>query len=437
MTAYNPPNFNLPIFDSKAFSDVNESEFLDFPTAQGVETFPNGLIGNLNGTATNASNITTNATTQITQHYINFSDNATTGTGAVQKVSGLSVFPNATTYQGNAYTGATLLSNNMVTNNLTSFQANNLILSSNSASGEIRLNLQNATTRIATISSTGLAMATGKTISGGLAGGVAGAIVFQSAVGTTGFTNAGTSGQSLLSAGSSTPIWGTPALATAATTATTATNIAGGGAGRVAFNNGVGTTSFTDAGTSGQSLLSAGTGTPIWGTPALATSATNIANGLIGQIPYQTGAGATSFLTSVATNSKQVLTSGGAGAPSWNKNYGNLVGVDSHLNFTLDNAYTLNFAGVNKVHYFDGQTGQCSMLLATDGASGVTNLDSVIIVNRSTTYKVNVYNGAGSQPINLLFELPPNTSGFSNRSSSITCIYVSAISSWIYPDRSI
>jgi hypothetical protein len=435
MTAYNPPNFNLPIFDSKAFSDVNESDFLEFPTAQGVENFPNGLIGDLNGNATSASTITTNATTQITQHYINFSDSATTGTGGVQKVSGLSVFPNATTYQGNAYTGATLLSNNMVTNNLTSFSANNLILSSNSASGEIRLNLQNNTTRIATISSTGLAMATGKTISGGLAGGVAGAIVFQSAVGTTGFTNAGTSGQSLLSAGSSTPTWGTPALATSATTTT---HVAGGSGGRVVCNTGVGVTSFTLAGTTGQSLLSAGTtAVPTWGTPALATSATNVAGGLIGNIPYQTGAGATSFLTSVATNSKQVLTSGGAGAPSWSKNYGNLVGVDSHLNFTLDEAYTLNFAGVNKVHYFDGQTGQCSMLLATDGASGVTNLDSVVIVNRSTTYKVNVYNGAGSTPSNLLFELPPNTSGFTGRSSSITCIYVSAISSWIYPDRSI
>ena len=255
MTAYNPPNFNLPIFDSKAFSDVNESDFLEFPTAQGIENFPNGLIGDLNGNATSASTITTNATTQITQHYINFSDSATTGTGAVQKVSGLSVFPNATTYQGNAYTGATLLSNNMVTNNLTSFQANNLILSSNSASGEIRLNLQNNTTRIATISSTGLAMQTGKTISGGLAGGVAGAIVFQSAVGTTGFTNAGTSGQSLLSAGTATPTWGTPAVST---------NLAGGDIGRIPYQSAPNTTAFLNAGTTFQVFTSNAGAAPQW-----------------------------------------------------------------------------------------------------------------------------------------------------------------------------
>ena len=75
------------------------------------------------------------------------------------------------------------------------------------------------------------------------------------------------------------------------------------------------------------------------------------------------------------------------------------------------------------------------MLLAT--GSGIVDLDSVVLVNRSTTYKVNVYNGASSSPPNLLFELPPNTSGVAVRSSSATVIYVSELSTWIYTTGSI
>jgi hypothetical protein len=260
MSAYNPPSANLPIFDSKSFTDENTNEFLEFPTAQGIENFPSGLIGNLSGNATSASTITTNATAQTSQHYINFSDSSSTGTGAVQKVAGLSVFPNGTTYQGNTYAGAALLCPTHIGNTFTSFQSNNLTLSTNGSAQDIKLNT--GSNNIATISNTGLAMTAGKTISGGLAGGVAGAIVFQSAVGTTGFTNAGTNGQSLLSAGTGTPIWGTPALATAATSAT---HLANGGPGQFPYNSSAGNTTFLAAGAVGQTLTSNGTGTPLWG----------------------------------------------------------------------------------------------------------------------------------------------------------------------------
>jgi hypothetical protein len=53
----------------------------------------------------------------------------------------------------------------------------------------------------------------------------------------------------------------------------------------------------------------------VTGTIANATTATNIAGGVAGAVPYQTGAGATGF--SAAGTSGQVLTSGGAGAPTW------------------------------------------------------------------------------------------------------------------------
>jgi hypothetical protein len=47
-----------------------------------------------------------------------------------------------------------------------------------------------------------------------------------------------------------------------------ATNLAGGAAGEIPFQTGSGTTSFTSAGSSGQVLTSAGTGTPTWTTPS-------------------------------------------------------------------------------------------------------------------------------------------------------------------------
>jgi hypothetical protein len=71
----------------------------------------------------------------------------------------------------------------------------------------------------------------------------------------------------------------------------------------------------TSAGTSGQALLSAGSSAPTWGTPASATTATNLAGGSAGTVPYQSASGTTAMLA--AGTSGQVLTSSGAGAPSW------------------------------------------------------------------------------------------------------------------------
>jgi hypothetical protein len=53
-----------------------------------------------------------------------------------------------------------------------------------------------------------------------------------------------------------------------AVSATTATNLAGGAAGRVPYQSGSGTTAFTDVGTAGQVLTSNGTSAPTWSAPA-------------------------------------------------------------------------------------------------------------------------------------------------------------------------
>jgi len=64
--------------------------------------------------------------------------------------------------------------------------------------------------------------------------------------------------------GSSGSCTGNAATATSATSATTATNIASGAAGQIPYNTGAGATSFTAAGTAGQVLQSNGTSAPTW-----------------------------------------------------------------------------------------------------------------------------------------------------------------------------
>ena len=81
-----------------------------------------------------------------------------------------------------------------------------------------------------------------------------------------------------------------------ANTTTTLDRITVGAAGTVLVSNG------TAPGWSAQSTLSAG-------------AATNLAGGIASQIPYQTGAGATSFIAN--GNAGEVLTSNGTSAPSW------------------------------------------------------------------------------------------------------------------------
>jgi len=163
-------------------------------------------------------------------------------------------------------------------------------------------------TYLAGITSTGQLVKTLGVSGTALIGGAAGAVVYQTGTSTTGFTAVGTTGQSLLSGGTGTPTWGTPA---------TATNIAAGVAGAVPYQSGVGATAFTAAGTTGQVLTSNGTSAPTWASQSSLSvgTATNIGGGGAGQIPYNTGAGATAFLSS--GTSGQVFQSNGTSAPSW------------------------------------------------------------------------------------------------------------------------
>ena len=97
----------------------------------------------------------------------------------------------------------------------------------------------------------------------------------------------------------------------------------GGSAGQVLYQSALNTTSFVPTGPTGSVFTASGTNAPTWtaqaslsvGSATTATTSTNIAAGLIGQIPYQSAAGTTTYLPTGPTGS--VFTANGAAAPTW------------------------------------------------------------------------------------------------------------------------
>lgn len=173
------------------------------------------------------------------------------------------------------------------------------------------------------------------TTSTNLAGGVAGAIPYQSATGATSFSAAGTTGQVLTSAGTGTPTWTTPTSYATVTddTTTNATryplfaNQTSGSLSteytsstKLQYNPSTGTFTATSFAGAGTGLTGTASSLSIGGNAATATSATsattatNLAGGANGSLPYQTGSGATTFLAT-GTNS-QILTLV-SGVPAW------------------------------------------------------------------------------------------------------------------------
>ena len=161
-----------------------------------------------------------------------------------------------------------------------------------------------------------------------LTGGSAGRIPYQSAPGATAFATAGTTGQLLSSVGSTPTFVNTGSvmvaaansaitadLATLANNATTATNLAGGSAGSVPYQTGVGSTTLLAIGNSGQILQVGQTNLPTWVDITTlvvgnSTSATNIANGSAGQLIFQSASGVTGFVGPGTAD--QILVSAGS-----------------------------------------------------------------------------------------------------------------------------
>jgi hypothetical protein len=160
---------------------------------------------------------------------------------------------------------------------------------------------------------------------GNLAGGLGGQIPYQSAVNTTALLANGTAGQVLQSNGTTVaPSWvalagggdalvANPLSQFAATTSAQLLGVLSDETGTGAAVFATSPTLVTPAlGTPASGVMTNVTGTA---SGLTAGSATNIAGGTAGLIPYQTGAGATAF--QAAGTSGQFLTSAGTSAPTW------------------------------------------------------------------------------------------------------------------------
>lgn len=169
-----------------------------------------------------------------------------------------------------------------------------------------------------TITATLSGSATSAGVATNIAGGTANQIPYQTGVATTSFITAPTTAGYALTWSGSAFAW-----ANSIDTATTANNLAGGATGSLPYQSSAGATTFLGLGSSGY-ILTAGASAPAYtdpasvtvGTATTATTATNLAGGSANAIPYQTGSGTTSFIA--AGTSGYVLTSNGAGsAPTW------------------------------------------------------------------------------------------------------------------------
>jgi hypothetical protein len=143
-------------------------------------------------------------------------------------------------------------------------------------------------------------------------GGTSGAIVYQVSAGVTNFIGTGTTG-SLLQMGANTATFVTTSNIYVGYSVT-ATNILGGTAGALHYQSSPGVTQFINTGTPG-SILQMGTGSTATfvssssvyvgfaNQAVYSNTATNLANGLLGQIPYQTDLGVTQFIGTGTTGS--------------------------------------------------------------------------------------------------------------------------------------
>jgi hypothetical protein len=152
-----------------------------------------------------------------------------------------------------------------------------------------------------------------------LAGGLAGSVPYNTGAGATTFLSIGTAGQVLtVNSGATAPQYVNQSTLSVGT----ATNVAGGTTGAVHYQSGAGATSFLSIGTAGQVLtVNSGATAPQYVNQSTlsvgsATTSTNIAGGATGSLPYNTAAATTSFL-SIGTAGQVLTVNSGATAPQY------------------------------------------------------------------------------------------------------------------------
>lgn len=177
--------------------------------------------------------------------------------------------------------------------------------------------------------------------------------------------------------------WGISISGNAAT-ATTATNVAGGATGSVPYNSASGTTTFLALGSTG-AVLTAGASAPEYTAQSAlsvgsATTATNVAGGGANQIVYNTGSGATSFITAPVTTGHYLKWNGAAF--TWD-----VAGTGTVTSVDVSGGTTgLTFGGGPVTT--SGTITMSGTLGAVNGGTGITGyaVGDIIYANTTTSF---------------------------------------------------
>lgn len=179
--------------------------------------------------------------------------------------------------------------------------------------------------------------------------------------------------------------------ASTATSATTATNLAGGVAGALPYQSGAGTTLFTAAGTSGQYLQSNGTTAPTWVTPP------TIGNGTLTMAVSGTGlSGSATFTANQSGNSTFTVTSNATSAntasaivardASGNFSAGTITASLSGTATQVSNSLTLatSGTGLSGSATFNGATAQT--FTVTSNATSANTASTIVARDASGNF---------------------------------------------------
>jgi len=246
-----------------------------------------------------------------------------------------------------------------------------------------------------------------------LLGGAAGGIHYQTGAGASTFLAIGTAGQILrVNAGATAPEW----ISTSSLYSNSAVNaqtLFGGTAGQLVYQSGVGVTAFAGPGTAGQILISAGTSAPTYiNTSSIYVGFSNQSNHLLGGaaggIHYQTGAGASTFL-SIGTAGQVLTVNAGATAPQWSTTSSFYAGFANQSNHLLGGtAGQLHYQTGSGASAFAGP-GTAGQILVSAGTSAPTYTNtSSIYVNRAVLADNDVGGAAGG----LRYQTAANASTF-------------------------
>lgn len=148
----------------------------------------------------------------------------------------------------------------------------------------------------------------------------------------------------------------------------TATNLAQGSAGQIPYQTGFGQTAFFGPGSAGDLIISQGTAGPTFVntttvTVGAAATSTNLLAGSTGSIPYQTTSGVTTFL-GIGTENQILVVNAGATAPQWRNTSSVIVG----------NAINSVFADNSKIATENADVTANYLLFASTGSNNYTNL---------------------------------------------------------------